>query len=70
MATLYRMLPVSVSGDPGARTPAGNQTVRNVFATGPDKKVELVLDYPMTTGRNLDEVPLSCPKERLTEHDR
>jgi len=50
------MLPAAVSGDPEKRTPADNQTVRNVFVIGPDKKVKLVLVYPMTTGRNFDEV--------------
>jgi alkyl hydroperoxide reductase subunit AhpC len=52
----YGMLPASTSGDPLARTPADNQTVRNVFVVGPDKKIKLVLVYPMTTGRNFDEV--------------
>src|SRR5436190_14794192 len=52
----YGMLPASTSGDPLARTPADNQTVRNVFVIGPDKKIKLVLVYPMTTGRNFDEV--------------
>ena len=52
----YGMLPAETSGDPTARTPADNQTVRNVFVVGPDKKVKLILVYPMTTGRNFDEV--------------
>jgi alkyl hydroperoxide reductase subunit AhpC len=56
VSKLYGMLPADVSGDPGERTPADNQTVRNVFVIGPDRKVKLVLVYPMTTGRNFDEV--------------
>jgi alkyl hydroperoxide reductase subunit AhpC len=56
VSKLYDMLPASVSGDPTQRTPADNQTVRNVFVVGPDKKIKLVLVYPMTTGRNFDEV--------------
>ena len=52
----YGMLAASVDGDPLQRTPADNQTVRNVFVVGPDKKVKLILVYPMTTGRNFDEV--------------
>jgi thioredoxin-dependent peroxiredoxin len=56
VSKLYGMLPASVEGDAKSRTPADNQTVRNVFVIGPDKKVKLVLVYPMTTGRNFDEV--------------
>ena len=52
----YGMLPAETSGDPADRTPADNQTVRNVFVVGPDKKIKLILVYPMTTGRNFDEV--------------
>ncbi|MEZ5077481.1 MAG: peroxiredoxin [Solirubrobacterales bacterium] len=56
VSKLYGMLPAEASGDPGDRTAADNQTVRNVFVIGPDKKIKLVLVYPMTTGRNFDEV--------------
>jgi thioredoxin-dependent peroxiredoxin len=56
VAKLYGMLPASVEGDAAARTPADNQTVRNVFVIGPDKKIKLILVYPMSTGRNFDEV--------------
>ena len=56
VSKLYGMLPAETSGDCGGRTPADNQTVRNVFVIGPDKKVKLLLVYPMTTGRNFDEV--------------
>jgi alkyl hydroperoxide reductase subunit AhpC len=56
VSKLYGMLPASASGDPLERTSADNQTVRNVFVIGPDKKVKLILIYPMTTGRNFDEV--------------
>jgi alkyl hydroperoxide reductase subunit AhpC len=56
VAKLYGMLPADASGDPASRTPADNQTVRNVFVIGPDKKIKLILVYPMSTGRNFDEV--------------
>jgi thioredoxin-dependent peroxiredoxin len=56
VAKLYNMLPAAASGEAGKRTAADNQTVRNVFVIGPDKKIKLILVYPMTTGRNFDEV--------------
>ena len=56
VSKLYDMLPAETSGDPLERTPADNQTVRNVFVIGPDKKIKLILVYPMSTGRNFDEV--------------
>jgi thioredoxin-dependent peroxiredoxin len=56
VSKLYDMLPAAVSGDPSKRTPADNLTVRNVFIVGPDKKVRLILVYPMATGRNFNEI--------------
>ncbi len=56
VSKLYGMLPADTGGDSSSRTPADNQTVRNVFVIGPDRKVKLVFAYPMTTGRNFDEV--------------
>ena len=56
ISKLYGMLPAAASGDPSKRTPADNQTVRNVFVIGLDKKIKLIIVYPMTTGRNFDEV--------------
>jgi alkyl hydroperoxide reductase subunit AhpC len=56
VSKLYNMLPAEVSGDPTKRTPADNMTVRNVFVIGPDKKLKMILVYPMTTGRNFQEI--------------
>ena len=64
------MLPASASGNSDARTPADNQTVRNVFVIGPDKKIKLILVYPMTTGRNFDEVLRVIDSMQLTAKHR
>jgi thioredoxin-dependent peroxiredoxin len=70
VAKLYGMLPAVTSGDAKTRTPADNQTVRNVFVVGPDKKVKLILVYPMTTGRNFDEVLRVIDSLQLTARHR
>ena len=70
VSKLYGMLGADVSGDPADRTAADNQTVRNVFVIGPDKKVKLVLVYPMTTGRNFDEVIRVIDSLQLTAHHK
>jgi alkyl hydroperoxide reductase subunit AhpC len=69
VSKLYEMLPADTSGDAADRTPADNQTVRNVVVVGPDRKIKLILAYPMTTGRNFDEVLRVIDSLQLTaEH--
>ncbi len=66
VSKLYNMLPASTSGDVAARTAADNQTVRTVFVIGPDKKIKLIMLYPMTTGRNFQEILRSIDSLQLT----
>jgi thioredoxin-dependent peroxiredoxin len=70
ISKLYGMLPATADGNALSRTPADNQTVRNVFVIGPDKKIKLVLVYPMTTGRNFDEVLRVIDSLQLTASHR
>ncbi len=70
VAKLYGMLPAATSGDAKTRTPADNQTVRNVFVIGPDEKIKLILVYPMTTGRNFDEVLRVIDSLQLTANHK
>jgi len=70
ISKLYEMLPAEASGDPSKRTASDNQTVRNVYVIGPDKKLKLILVYPMTTGRNFDEVLRVIDSLQLTAKHR
>jgi alkyl hydroperoxide reductase subunit AhpC len=70
VSKLYNMLPAAVSGDANSRTAADNATVRNVFVIGPDKKIKLVLVYPMTTGRNFAEILRVIDSLQLTATHR
>jgi alkyl hydroperoxide reductase subunit AhpC len=70
VSKLYDMLPASTPGDANTRTAADNATVRNVFIIGPDQKIKLVLVYPMTTGRNFQEILRVIDSLQLTAKHR
>ena len=70
VSKLYDMLPAEAEGDASARTAADNQTVRTVYVIGPDKKIKLMISYPMTTGRNFDEILRVIDSMQLTAKHR
>jgi alkyl hydroperoxide reductase subunit AhpC len=70
VAKLYDMLPASIDGDASGRTAADNQTVRTVYVIGPDKRIKLMIAYPMTTGRNFDEILRVIDSIQLTAKNR
>jgi alkyl hydroperoxide reductase subunit AhpC len=70
ISKLYDMLPAEAGDSCEGRTPADNQTVRNVYVIGPDKKIKLVLSYPMTTGRNFDEILRVIDSLQLTANHK
>ena len=70
VSKLYDMLPAEAEGDVGSRTAADNQTVRTVYVIGPDKKIKLMISYPMTTGRNFDEILRVLDSMQLTAKHR
>ena len=70
VSKLYDMLPAEAAGESAGRTAADNQTVRTVYVIGPDKKIKLMISYPMTTGRNFDEVLRVVDSMQLTARHR
>jgi len=70
VSKLYNMLPAEEPGTSEGRTPAANQTVRSVFVVGPDKKIKMMLTYPMTTGRNFDEILRALDSMQMTARFR
>ena len=70
VSKLYNMLPAEEQGTSEGRTPTTNQTVRSVFVIGPDKKIKMMMTYPMTTGRNFDEILRAVDSMQLTQRHK